>query len=241
MAEIPSRTGILPGSQQSSDYRNCTKISLITLSTKDNVKESYFNQNRIMDEAVKKYERVIMGIDPGTNVMGYGVLGVNGKTPEVVVMGVIKLSKFDSHYLRLRRIFERVTSLVDQYLPDELAIEAPFFGKNVQSMLKLGRAQGVAMAAVLARDIPIAEYAPLSIKQSVTGRGSASKEQVASMLQHILHIPKENMPSLLDATDALAAALTHFYESAKPEIAKGPSSWAQFLAQHPDRIAPRRK
>ncbi len=193
-----------------------------------------------MDEKVKKYERVIMGIDPGTNVMGYGILGINGKRPEVVVMGVIKLSKFESHYLRLRRIFERVTGLVDQYLPDELAIEAPFFGKNVQSMLKLGRAQGVAMAAVLARDIPIAEYAPLSIKQAVTGRGSASKEQVASMLQHILSIPKDEMPSLLDATDALAAALTHFYESNKPAIAKGPSSWAQFLAQHPDRVAPRR-
>lgn len=187
-----------------------------------------------------KYERVIMGIDPGTNVMGYGVLGVNGKTPEVIVMGVIKLSKFDSHYLRLRRIFERVTGLVDQYLPDELAIEAPFFGKNVQSMLKLGRAQGVAMAAVLARDIPIAEYAPLSIKQSVTGSGSASKEQVANMLRHILHIPQENMPSLLDATDALAAALTHFYETGKPQIAKGPSSWEKFLAQNPDRIASRR-
>ena len=194
-----------------------------------------------MDESVKKYERVIMGIDPGTNVMGYGVLGVSGKSAEVVVMGVIKLSKFDSHYLRLRRIFERVTALVDQYLPDELAIEAPFFRKNVQSMLKLGRAQGVAMAAVLARDIPIAEYAPLSIKQAVTGRGSASKEQVATMLQHILHIPQEKMPSLLDATDALAAALTHYYESQKPAIAKGPSSWQQFLAQHPDRIAPRRK
>ncbi|MDE6271687.1 MAG: crossover junction endodeoxyribonuclease RuvC [Muribaculaceae bacterium] len=181
-----------------------------------------------------------MGIDPGTNVMGYGVLGVNGKKAEVIVMGVIKLSKFESHYLRLRRIFERVTGLVDQYLPDELAIEAPFFGKNVQSMLKLGRAQGVAMAAVLARDIPIAEYAPLSIKQAVTGRGSASKEQVANMLKHILHIPEEKMPSLLDATDALAAALTHFYETGKPAIAKGPSSWAKFLAQNPDRIAPRR-
>ena len=178
-----------------------------------------------------------MGIDPGTNVMGYGILGVNGKTPELVVMGVIKLSKFDSHYLRLRRIFERVTGLVDQYLPDELAIEAPFFGKNVQSMLKLGRAQGVAMAAVLARDIPIAEYAPLSIKQSVTGRGSASKEQVATMLKHILD---EKMPALLDATDALAAALTHFYETGKPAIAKGPSSWAKFIAQNPDRLAPRR-
>ncbi len=194
-----------------------------------------------MNPQVKKYERVIMGIDPGTNVMGYGVLGVNGKSPEVVVMGVIQLSRFDSHYLRLRRIFERVTSLVDQYLPDELAIEAPFFGKNVQSMLKLGRAQGVAMAAVLARDIPIAEYAPLSIKQSVTGRGSAPKEQVATMLQHILHIPQGDMPALLDATDALAAALTHFYESDKPALAKGPSSWKQFLAANPDRIAPRRK
>lgn len=193
-----------------------------------------------MNPEVQKYERVIMGIDPGTNVMGYGILGVNGKKPEVVVMGVIKLSKFDSHYLRLRRIFERVTGLVEQYLPDELAIEAPFFGKNVQSMLKLGRAQGVAMAAVLARDIPIAEYAPLSIKQSVTGNGGASKEQVANMLKHILHIPDDHMPSLLDATDALAAALTHFYETDKPAIAKGPTSWARFLAQNPDRIAPRR-
>lgn len=193
-----------------------------------------------MDQRVRNYEKIIMGIDPGTNVMGYGILGVNGKHPEVIVMGVIKLSKFESHYLRLRRIFERVTGLVDQYLPDELAIEAPFFGKNVQSMLKLGRAQGVAMAAVLARDIPISEYAPLSIKQAVTGNGSASKEQVANMLRHILHIPEENMPSLLDATDALAAALTHFYESGKPAIAKGPSSWSQFLSQHPDRLARRR-
>lgn len=193
-----------------------------------------------MDSVVKKYERVIMGIDPGTNVMGYGILGVNGKHPEVVVMGVIKLSKFDSHYMRLHRIYERVSGLVEQYLPDELAIEAPFFGKNVQSMLKLGRAQGVAMAAVLSRDIPIAEYAPLSIKQAVTGRGSASKEQVAAMLRHILNIPEEKMPSLLDATDALAAALTHFYETGKPSIAKGPSSWEKFLAKNPDRIAPRR-
>ena len=190
-----------------------------------------------MDEAVKRYERVIMGIDPGTNVMGYAILGVNGKKPEVVVMGIIQLSKIENHYQRLRRIFDRVTSLVDQYCPDELAIEAPFFGKNVQSMLKLGRAQGVAMAAVLSHDIPIAEYAPLSIKQSVTGNGSASKEQVANMLRHILHIPDDKMPALLDATDALAAALTHFYETGKPAVAKGPKSWAQFLAAHPERIA----
>ena len=183
-----------------------------------------------------RYERIIMGIDPGTNVMGYGLLGVNGRKPELIVMGVIQLSKFESHYLRLHRIFERVTSLCEQYLPDELAIEAPFFGKNVQSMLKLGRAQGVAMAAALSRDIPIAEYAPLSIKQSVTGNGSASKEQVANMLRHILKIPEENMPRLLDATDALAAALTHFYESLKPAAAKGPKSWKQFIQAHPERV-----
>lgn len=186
-----------------------------------------------------KYERVIMGIDPGTNVMGYGVIGVNGKTPEVVVMGVIELKKFESHYLRLARIYQRVLGLVEQYLPDELAIEAPFFGKNVQSMLKLGRAQGVAMAAALSRDIPISEYAPLSIKQAVTGSGSASKEQVANMLRHILKIPQEKMPHLLDATDALAAALTHFYETGKPKLDKGAKSWEQFLKQHPERVARR--
>ncbi|MDE6299100.1 MAG: crossover junction endodeoxyribonuclease RuvC [Muribaculaceae bacterium] len=186
-----------------------------------------------------QYERVIMGIDPGTNVMGYGVLGVNGKRAEVIVMGVIELKKFESHYLRLGRIFQRVTGLVEQFLPDELAIEAPFYGKNVQSMLKLGRAQGVAMAAALSRDIPIAEYAPLSIKQAVTGSGSASKEQVANMLRYILKIPQDKMPHLLDATDALAAALTHFYETGKPKVEKGAKSWEQFLKQNPDRVVRR--
>lgn len=192
-----------------------------------------------MEEAVRKYERIIMGIDPGTNVMGYGVLGVNGKTPELVVMGVIKLNRIGDHYMRLRRIYERVLELVEQYVPDELSIEAPFCGKNVQSMLKLGRAQGVAMAAALSRQVPIHEYPPTSIKQSVTGRGSATKEQVAEMLRHILHIPREQMPHLLDATDALAAALTHFYESSRPAVAKGPKSWASFLAQNPGRIVKR--
>ena len=187
------------------------------------------------------YERVIMGIEPGTNVMGYGVLGINGKQLSVVVMGVVQLSKFESHYKRLARIFERVTGLVEQYLPDEVAIEAPFFGKNVQSMLKLGRAQGVAMAAVLERDIPITEYAPLKIKQAVTGNGQASKEQVANMLRYILKIPQENMPHLLDATDALAAALAHYYETGKPQVEKGAKSWEEFLKRNPDRIAPRRK
>lgn len=187
------------------------------------------------------FERIIMGIDPGTNVMGYAMLGINGKKPQLIVMGVIKLQCFESHYMRLNRIYARVSDLVNQYLPDELAIEAPFFGKNVQSMLKLGRAQGVAMAAVLQRDIPIAEYAPLRIKQAVTGQGSASKEQVANMLKHILSIPDEKMPALLDATDALAAALTHFYESQRPELPKGPSNWEEFLRRNPDRVAKRRQ
>lgn len=191
--------------------------------------------------SLKEFDKIIMGIDPGTNVMGYGILGIKGKVPFPIVLGTIKLSKFESHYLRLARIYERVSSLVKQYLPDELAIEAPFFGKNVQSMLKLGRAQGVAMAAALARDIPIFEYAPRSIKMAVTGQGAASKEQVANMLKHILNIPDEKMPDLADATDALAAALTHFYEQSKPAVAKGPSSWKDFLAKNPDRIAPRRK
>lgn len=188
-----------------------------------------------------KQEKIILGIDPGTNIMGYGLVKVDGNKASMLAMGVIDMRKIHDPYLRLGRIFDRVTSIIEEFLPDEMAIEAPFFGKNVQSMLKLGRAQGVAMAAALSRDIPIHEYAPLSIKQAVTGSGSASKEQVANMLRHILKIPQENMPRLLDATDALAAALTHFYETGKPQIEKGAKSWEQFLKQNPDRIAPRRK
>lgn len=186
--------------------------------------------------ALSRYDRVIMGIDPGTNVMGYGVLGVAGRKTEVVVMGVIQLSKFESHYLRLRRIYERVQGLVEQYLPDEMALEAPFFGKNVQSMLKLGRAQGVAMAAALSRDVPIAEYAPRMIKMAVTGNGQASKEQVANMLRHLLGLREDQMPKLLDATDALAVALTHYYETGKPKAAAGPKSWEEFIRRNPDRV-----
>lgn len=182
-------------------------------------------------------DRVIIGIDPGTNVMGYGILRVVGNKPEVVAMGVIQLNKFESHYLRLRRIFERVLSLIEQYLPDEMAIEAPFFGKNVQSMLKLGRAQGVAMAAALSRDIPITEYAPLKIKMSITGNGGASKEQVAAMLQRILHIPDENMLPQLDATDGLAAALCHFYQTNRPQVAKSYNSWKDFINKNPGKVS----
>lgn len=190
---------------------------------------------------LKKYDRIIMGIDPGTRIMGYGLLGVTGRKPEVIVMGVIKLDKLESHYMRLHRIYERVLGLVAQYLPDEVALEAPFFGKNVQSMLKLGRAQGVAMAACLARDVPIAEYAPRLVKMAVTGNGQASKEQVANMLRHLLGLTADQMPDFLDATDALAVALTHLYETSKPTLPKGPKSWEDFIAKNPGKIAPRRQ
>lgn len=182
------------------------------------------------------YERIIIGIDPGTNVMGYGILGVNKKKLELIAMGVIQLNKFDDHYMRLRRIYERVTGLITQYLPDEMAIEAPFFGKNVQSMLKLGRAQGVAMAAALNRDIPIAEYEPRKIKLSITGNGAAPKEQVAEMLRRTLNIPKDEMPDFLDATDGLAAAVCHYYETSKPLVEKGCKSWKEFIAKNPNKV-----
>ena len=185
---------------------------------------------------LKYWDRIIIGIDPGTNVMGYGVLGVKNKKPEMIAMGIIELSKFESHYLRLSRIFQRVTGLIEQYLPDEMAIEAPFFGKNVQSKLKLGRAQGVAMAAALQRDVPICEYEPRKIKMAITGNGAASKEQVQEMLRRILNIPQESLLPQLDATDALGAALCHFYESSRPQIEKGCRSWKEFIAKHPDKV-----
>lgn len=187
------------------------------------------------DERMKDFDRVILGIDPGTNVMGYGIIGINGKKASVVAMGVLELSKFESHYMKLHRIYTRVISLCDQYLPDELAIEAPFFGKNVQSMLKLGRAQGVAMAAALAREVPICEYEPRKIKQAITGNGAASKEQVQEMLRRLLSIAPDQLPKKLDATDALAAAMCHFYESGKPKVAKA-TSWADFVNKHPDKV-----
>lgn len=181
-------------------------------------------------------DRVILGIDPGTIVMGYGVLKIEGNKPLLETMGILQLNKYDDHYLRLRRIFEQVIGLIDQYHPDELAIEAPFFGKNVQSMLKLGRAQGVAMAAALSRDIPIFEYAPLKIKMSMTGNGQASKEQVAGMLQRLLHIPQENMLPQLDATDGLAAAVCHYFQTNNPLSEKKYTGWKDFMAKNPGRI-----
>ncbi len=188
------------------------------------------------NNAVSDWDRIIIGVDPGTNVMGYGILGVKRGKPAMIAMGVIKLSRFDSHYKRLGHIFSRITGIIEQYLPDEMAIEAPFFGKNVQSMLKLGRAQGVAIAAAISRDIPIVEYEPRKIKMAITGNGAAAKEQVLEMLKLILNISKENILPELDATDALGAALCHFYESSKPEIAKGPKSWKEFIAKNPSRV-----
>jgi crossover junction endodeoxyribonuclease RuvC len=181
-------------------------------------------------------ERIILGIDPGTQVMGYGVLRVANNKPELMAMGVLQLSKYDDHYLKLRRIFERIISLIDEFFPDELAIEAPFFGKNVQSMLKLGRAQGVAMAAALSRDIPIFEYAPLKIKMSITGNGRAAKEQVAYMLQQYLHIPDENMFPQMDASDGLAAAVCHFLQTNNPATDKKFTGWKDFINKNPGKV-----
>ena len=175
-----------------------------------------------------KTEKIVLGIDPGTNVMGYGVIRVIGNKAELVVMGVIDMSKESDTYLRLGKIFERVTGIIDEYLPDEMAIEAPFFGKNVQSMLKLGRAQGVAIAAAIRHDVPIHEYAPLKIKMAITGNGSASKEQVAGMLQRLLNISNDDMPKFMDATDALGAAYCHFMQMGRPETDKHYSSWKDF-------------
>ncbi len=189
-----------------------------------------------MDASLKEWDKIIIGIDPGTNLMGYGILGVKDKKPHMIALGVIELSKFDNHYMRLHRIYERVLGLVTQYLPDEMAIEAPFFGKNVQSMLKLGRAQGVAMAAALSRQVPITEYEPRKIKQSITGSGAASKEQVKEMLRRILAIDKQNLDIPLDATDALGVALCHFYESTRPIPKTSAKSWKDFILKNPDRI-----
>jgi crossover junction endodeoxyribonuclease RuvC len=177
-------------------------------------------------------EKIILGLDPGTNIMGYGVITIKGSKLSLLQFGVIHLGKVDSHELRLKKIFDRVLSLIDEYHPDEVALEAPFFGKNVQSMLKLGRAQGVAMSAALYREIPIIEYAPKKIKQSVTGNGNASKEQVAKMLMTLLTI--KEMPKLLDATDALAVALCHHYQNGV--VKSKVKSWEAFLKDNPTRV-----
>jgi len=179
-------------------------------------------------------ERIILGIDPGTTMMGYGIIKSAGKTPLYVDMGVVDLKRAGDHYMKLRTIYTRTVELMEKYLPDEVAIEAPFFGKNVQSMLKLGRAQGVAMAAVLSRDIPVFEYAPRKIKLSITSAGDASKEQVARMLMRMFDL--KDIPKNLDATDGLAAAVCHFYQNGIDTQKSGGKSWEDYIRKNPDRI-----
>ncbi len=184
-------------------------------------------------------EKIILGIDPGTNLMGYGVIRVAGSQVTMLATGVVDLRKLGDPYLKLGRVFEQVTSIIDQYLPDEMAIEAPFFGKNVQSMLKLGRAQGVAIAAAIHHDIPIHEYAPLKIKMAITGNGSASKQQVAGMLSRLLRIDADHMPHFLDATDALGAAYCHFMQMNRPESQAHFRGWKDFVNRNQERVCKR--
>jgi len=179
-------------------------------------------------------DHIILGIDPGTNIMGYGVIRSGGKSPCYMDMGAFDLKKESDPYMKLRRILESTRELIDRYLPDEVAVEAPFFGKNVQSMLKLGRAQGVAIAAVLSRDIPVTEYAPRKIKQAITGAGNASKEQVAGMLARMFDL--KEMPDNLDATDGLAVAVCHFYQRELPRKKAGSGSWEEFVRKNPGRV-----
>lgn len=189
-----------------------------------------------MQQPVPTDDKIIMGIDPGTNIMGYAFIGVNGNRARLLAMGVIDLRKCHDSYIKLGEIFTRVQGLIKSYLPDELAIEAPFFGKNVQSMLKLGRAQGVAIAAAISRDVPIHEYAPLKIKMAITGNGSASKLQVAEMLRRMLNISSEEMPRFMDATDALGAAFCHYLQRNNPVQSVKYSSWADFARKNSDKV-----
>jgi crossover junction endodeoxyribonuclease RuvC len=179
-------------------------------------------------------ERIILGIDPGTSIMGFGLIKVEKNQMYFLQLNELQLSKYSDHYVKLKLIFERTIELIETFHPDEIAIEAPFFGKNVQSMLKLGRAQGVAMAAGLSRDIPITEYSPKKIKMSITGNGNASKEQVAKMLQSLLGF--KDLPKNLDSTDGLAAAVCHFFNAAKGGNQKQYTGWKAFVSQNPGKV-----
>lgn len=181
-------------------------------------------------------ERIILGIDPGTNIMGYGVLRVVDGKASLVTMGIIDLRKYGDAYLKLGHIFERVTGIIEAYLPDEMAIEAPFFGKNIQSMLKLGRAQGTAIAAAIQRGVTIREYAPMKIKMAITGQGQASKEQVAGMLQRILNIKDSEMCDFMDATDALGAAYCHYLQMKAPASQAHYKGWKDFVIKNQTRV-----
>lgn len=184
-------------------------------------------------------EKIILGIDPGTNVMGYAILEVIDKKPQLVVMGVLTLAKVESHYLRLKRIHERILQLINEYHPDELAIESPFVGINPNSMIKLCRAQGVVMAAAVERDLPVFEYPPAKVKINIVGNGAASKEQVAEMCKRQLKLSDNVFAGQkFDASDALAIALTHHYITSRPTGigGGGAKSWKDFIAKNADRV-----
>tara|TARA_B100000941_G_scaffold110898_1_gene77765 strand:+ start:423 stop:977 length:555 start_codon:yes stop_codon:yes gene_type:complete len=183
---------------------------------------------------LKKIDKIILGIDPGTTIMGFGLIKVINKKMELIEMDELKLIKIKDHYVRLKLIFEKTIELIDKHKPDEISIEAPFFGKNVQSMLKLGRAQGVAMAAGLSRQIPVTEYSPKKIKMAITGNGNASKEQVAKMLQSLFNI--KELPTNLDSTDGLAAAVCHFYNNESILTEKKYSGWSSYIKNNPKKI-----
>ena len=180
--------------------------------------------------------KIILGIDPGTTIMGYGIIKATGENVSLIDFNDFSLKKLDNHYLKLKKIFSSLTEIIYKYNPYEIAIEAPFFGKNVQSMLKLGRAQGVAMAAGLVKEIPITEYSPKKIKMAITGNGNASKEQVAKMLQSILKF--DEIPKNLDSTDGLAAAMCHFFNSKKiTSIGTKFSGWQSYIKNNPEKIS----
>ena len=178
-------------------------------------------------------DKIILGIDPGTNIMGYGLIHIKNNKMTLIAMGSIELNKLETHFLKLQKIFERTQYLINEYKPDEVALEAPFMGKNPQSMLKLGRAQGVSMAAALSKNIPVSEYAPKKIKQSITGRGTASKEQVAGMLKNLFKL--KSLPKHLDATDGLAVAVCHYFQMGKPASTASYSGWKAFIKDNPKR------
>ena len=184
----------------------------------------------------KTYQKIIIGIDPGTTISGYGVIGCDKNNMDLIAMGIIDLRKEINHSMKLQAIYDQITKLMVRFLPDEFAIEAPFYGKNPQSMLKLGRAQGVAIAAALNRQIPIFEYAPRRIKQSVTGSGSASKEQVAGMVKSLLKL--ETLHSKLDATDAVAIAICHHFvnSSSINSSSEQYSGWESFVKNNPGKL-----
>lgn len=183
--------------------------------------------------AIQKKAARILGIDPGTNILGFAVIEVEGDHIRVLDIGVLHLKGKEDHHEKLKEIFLEVQEIIERYLPQELAIEAPFFGKNVQSMLKLGRAQGVAMAAGMTMGLNITEYSPKKVKQSVTGNGNAAKEQVADMLCRMMDLTPGKLP--LDATDALSVAVCHHFQAGRP-VSSRKSGWKTFLKENPDRI-----